>query len=244
MTLLVHILAGGLGLVLGTVALSARKGGPVHRKSGVLFVCAMLAMCASGLALALLRGAAIPVNTPAAVIAAYLVITGLITIRPPPQGFRWVEPVAMLVALAVGLTSLAFGIEALASPNGTFQGFPAYPYLLFGVVGLLAGVSDLRWIRSGPVRGPVRLVRHLWRMCFALFIGAQAFFLGQSDEFPEALQSPVLLMLPVVAVLLAMGYWIWRARTRRVHRSSVETGRRAVGTGRGEVGTGGGARRG
>jgi hypothetical protein len=33
MTLLIHILAGGLGLVAGYVALSATKGAPLHRKN-------------------------------------------------------------------------------------------------------------------------------------------------------------------------------------------------------------------
>ena len=42
MTLLVHFLAGGLGLVFGNVALSAAKGAPLHRNSGMLFVYAML----------------------------------------------------------------------------------------------------------------------------------------------------------------------------------------------------------
>ena len=48
MTLLVHFLAGGLGLVFGYVALSAAKGAPLHRKSGMLFVYAMLTRRSSG----------------------------------------------------------------------------------------------------------------------------------------------------------------------------------------------------
>ena len=48
MTLLIHILAGGLGLVLGAVALSATKGAMLHRKSGKLFVYAMVTMSVTG----------------------------------------------------------------------------------------------------------------------------------------------------------------------------------------------------
>lgn len=55
-------------------------------------------------------------------------------------------------------------------------------------------------------------------MCFALFIAAQAFFLGQADELPEALRIPALLMLPIVAVFLAMVYWLWRVHTGRARR--------------------------
>ena len=40
----------------------------------------------------------------------------------------------------------------------------------------LAIVGDLRVIRMGGLKGPRRLARHLWRMCFALFIAAASFF--------------------------------------------------------------------
>ena len=56
MILLVHILAGGLGLVAGAVALSAAKGARLHRKSGILFVYAMITMSLSGAVIAALRG--------------------------------------------------------------------------------------------------------------------------------------------------------------------------------------------
>ena len=47
--LLVHILAGGLGLVTGYVALYAAKGAPLHRKAGIVFVYAMLTMAMGGM---------------------------------------------------------------------------------------------------------------------------------------------------------------------------------------------------
>ena len=40
----IHIAAGGLAIVLGAVALLVKKGGTVHRRSGLLFVYAMLVM--------------------------------------------------------------------------------------------------------------------------------------------------------------------------------------------------------
>jgi hypothetical protein len=81
---------------------------------------------------------------------------------------------ALLVTLAVGLASLTFAVEAFAD-GGTRNGMPAFPFFMFGIVGLLAGVGDVRMIRSGALRGPSRLARHLWRMSFALFIAALSF---------------------------------------------------------------------
>ena len=47
MLLPIHVAAGGLALVLGAVALLAKKGGTIHRRIGLLFVYAMAVMGAS-----------------------------------------------------------------------------------------------------------------------------------------------------------------------------------------------------
>lgn len=39
-----HIVAGGLAIILGAMALLASKGATLHRRSGLLFVYAMLTM--------------------------------------------------------------------------------------------------------------------------------------------------------------------------------------------------------
>ena len=214
-TLLVHVVAGGLGLLTGFVALYAAKGAGLHRRSGLLFTVTMLAMCASGLAMTLGRGIALAVNVPAATITAYLVLTGLATVRAPAAGLRCLERAGMLVALAVGVTCLAFGAQALASATGRAYGMPAFPFLLFGVLGLLGAVGDARMLRAGRPAGARRLARHLWRMSTALLIAAMSFFLGQADELPAALRIPALLATPVLAVLVTMTYWLWRVRWPR-----------------------------
>jgi uncharacterized membrane protein len=56
--LLFHIAGGALGLVSGFVALYAAKGARLHRRSGMLFVYAMLATCAAGVAIAAGSGVA------------------------------------------------------------------------------------------------------------------------------------------------------------------------------------------
>ena len=210
----VHIVAGSLGLLSGYTALYVTKGASLHRRSGMVFVWTMLTMSFFGLLMSALRGVAVAINVPAAVITAYLVITALLTVRPRPATQRWLDPVLMLIALAVGLVMVAFGLEAIAK-GGTRGGMPAFPFFMFAFVGLLSAALDARMMRAGGVRGAVRITRHLWRMCFALFIAAMSFFLGQADEFPAALRKPALLALPVLLVLATMLYWLWRVRIRR-----------------------------
>lgn len=212
--LVVHILAGSLGLVAGFVALYSTKGATLHRRAGMVFVYVMLAMTGTGGLIAIVRGAAPGINVPAAVLTAYLVVTGLATVRPPARWARTLNVGAMAVGLGVGFVSLTFGLEAVAN-GGTRDDMPAFPFFLFGVVGVLGSVLDLRVIRGGPPVGRARLARHLWRMCFALFIATMSFFLGQADQIPEVLRIPALLALPVIAVPVTMFYWLWRVRRRR-----------------------------
>ena len=44
MLLPIHIAAGGLAIVLGAVALLVKKGGTIHRCSGLVFVYAMFVL--------------------------------------------------------------------------------------------------------------------------------------------------------------------------------------------------------
>jgi cobalamin synthase len=69
---------------------------------------------------------------------------------------------------------------------------------------------------------PTYLVaRHLWRMCFALFVAALSFFIGQAKVIPKPIRIYPLLALPVPAVLVTMFYWLWRVRFRRSLRGIV-----------------------
>jgi hypothetical protein len=183
----------------------------------------MLPMSLAGFAMAVVRDVAPAINVPAALLTAYLVITSLTTVRPLATGARWLDVVALLVAFAVGLASLTFGLEAIAN-GGKRNGMPAFPFFMFGVVGVLASVGDLRMIRSGGLRGTARLARHLWRMSFALFIAALSFFIGQAQVIPEPIRIRPLLALPVLAVLATMLYWLWRVRIRRSLRGLVGVG--------------------
>jgi hypothetical protein len=215
-TLVLHVVAGSLGIVSGAVALSASKGGGLHRRSGIVFVSAMLPMALTGAVIAALGAGEASVI--AGLLTAYLVTTALTTVRPPFPGSRGVDAVLMVLALALGLVSLALGFHALSTPTRALDGIPFVIFFKFATVALLAGLGDLRVRRTGLLEGGRRLARHLWRMCFALYVASASFFLGQADELPEALRVTPLLALLAFGPLLAMAYWLWRVRPRRSAR--------------------------
>ena len=211
----VHIVAGGLAIVLGGVALLAAKGAALHRKSGLLFVYAMLTMGISASILAVRNG--FNPNFLGGLTSAYFVLTALTTVRPVSGWSRRLNLGAAILALALAALEIGLGIKALAGLHMTINGVPVPMLFFLAAITLMGGVGDLRIMRSGPLRGARRLRRHLWRMCFALFIAAGSFFSIRSRVakiLPEQFLSAPMRALPVLLIFVAMFYWMWRVRGR------------------------------
>jgi uncharacterized membrane protein len=204
--IIVHIVAGLTALVAGAAALASRKGGRLHRRSGLVFAYSMLVMAASGALIGAARGQVI--NVIAGSLTFYLVSTGTMTIRRPTTGARWVDAGSLLAAVAISLGCLAATGLAITRGGEVIGYLPVY--FMFGGAAVLAAVGDARVLLYGASRGRQRLVRHLWRMCFALWIATSSFFLGQARLFPEPLRIYPLLATPVLLVLALTAYWIVR----------------------------------
>jgi hypothetical protein len=219
MLLLVHVMAGGLAIILGAVALVALKGGALHRRSGLLFVYAVLIMGVGG-AILQARHSLTSVNVLAGFMSAYLVITALTTVRPLSAWTRRLNAAGLVVAIACSFGGGALGLKAFASPGRTIDGVPFFMPFVFAIITTLAAVSDIRLMRSGALQGRARLARHLRRMCFALFIAVVSFFSIRervAKVLPYPFTTTALRALPTILVLVAMFYWLWRLR----HHSSV-----------------------
>ena len=204
-----HIVGGSIALIAGAVALYASKGANLHRKSGIIFVYAMLVMTASGAIIAAVTPKRLSVI--AGVLTFYLVITALRTIRKRAPGqFQWFDVVAMAIAMITGVYGITLGVGGLGNATGQIDGLPVLAYIVFGAVALIASLLDLRMLLAGSITGEHRIARHLWRMCFAMYMATSAFFLGQAKLFPEPLRNIALLAIPVVIVLAMLIYWLVR----------------------------------
>src|SRR4051812_42634241 len=221
MLLPIHIAAGGLAIVLGAVALFAKKGGTIHRRSGLMFVYAMLVMGTSASMLALRNGLS-DGNVMAALLTLYFVVTALTTVRPASPGTRRINAAALTFALGLALAAVVGGRNAFnrpgLSPGGVpFRTIGVMSFVLATVL-LLGAIGDARMMRVGMPRGGARLARHLWRMCFALFIAAGSFF-SIRERVATILSQPFttgpMRALPIVLLFGAMFYWLWRVRSGR-----------------------------
>jgi hypothetical protein len=207
--LLFHICCGTMSVLAGFAAISVRKGSHRHRVVGNVFFISMLGLGLSGAYMGLLKSQV--TNVLGGVLTCYLVATAWATARRregEPGVFDWI---ALLVALAVGTTEVIFGLQAAHSPTGLKYGYPVWPYAMFALVALLAAVGDVRMLVHRGVSGTPRLVRHLWRMCFAFFIASASIFLARPHLFPALLRKNVIPFLGVLPLILML-FWLVRVR--------------------------------
>jgi hypothetical protein len=215
--LLFHIIAGTLGMLSGFVAVFLRKGSRRHGIAGKVFVISMLILSSSGAYMAVMKHQ--PGNILGGTLTFYLVATAWMTARrregAAPGWFDWG---GLLVALAVGGFELTYGVQAAMSPTGLRYGYSAGPYLIFSLVVLLAAAGDVRMLVRGGVSGTKRLGRHLWRMCFALFIAAASIFLARAQVFPAFLQKTGALVFLSFLPLLLLIFWMVRVRFAKAYK--------------------------
>jgi uncharacterized membrane protein len=227
MTLLpIHIIAGSIAIVAGFISVFAVKGLKLHRKSGIIFVYSMLVLSITGAVIAIVK------NQPPSVIggslALYFVITGLLTVRPRDQRFHWVDAAALVVGVMVGASALKLGFDALHSPTGTMSGVPSVMMFIFATVAMIGALGDVRMMRAGGLHGAQRIARHLWRMCFALFIASGSFFLGQAKVIPKPIRILPLLAIPALLPLLLMLFWLARVLLTKWYRRRADSWKPAM----------------
>jgi hypothetical protein len=213
-----HIGGGAVGLVAGTVAILARKGGWLHRRAGAVFFVAMLFMGVFACWLAV----AIPdqiANLLPGVFALYLVTTSWLTIRGPER----TAGLGIWIGLVVAVVLFApFGFVAFDLLTGTplpfksavaFKGPVVIAFYVFTAVTGIAAAMDLKVALTGGVAGVARISRHLWRMGLGLALAyGSGFTNGFARLLPGPYHVPMVFFLPQFAPILLLLFWLVRVR--------------------------------
>jgi hypothetical protein len=216
----IHIIAGLVAILAGAMAMIAAKGSPLHRKAGNLFTISMLIMTGSAAIVSFFLRTD-HVTGVVALITAYLVVTSwLVVKRKVEDSARLLAGLAMVAAL-VGVYSLSLWFNFVEDPKTLItKNSPPQALVFFGVVSVLCAALDVRLLRAGQIAGAQRLVRHLWRMCFAMLIATGSFFAGQMQVFPAIVRKSTLLglpvlLIPVLLVIVTTLYWLVRTLWKR-----------------------------
>src|ERR1700733_10719892 len=209
--LILHILGGTVGLLAGSFAMAVRKGSRLHRAWGNVFTIAIVTLASSALCLAIMksqRG-----NIIGSVVTFYMIMTAWLAGRRRNLGRA--DWVALFVGLAGAAAVITLGVLTLHHPD---PNAPAGMSFFMGFVILVAAAGDVRMLAAGGIVGRQRITRHLWRMCFGLFIATGSFFLGQQQVFPAFLRGSIFLTVLAVLPFPLMIYWLFRIRFSKAYK--------------------------
>lgn len=233
--LFIHICGGTLGLFSGAAALSFRKGSRWHVLAGKVFVASMLVMAAGATYLGITKHQ--PNNVGGGIFTFYLILTAWLTARHADGETSRLDWAALLIPLALGILTWMNGVGVVRSGASSQAGVPVGMIFFMGSVELLAATGDIRMLVRGGVLGVRRIRRHLWRMCFGLFIATGSFFLGPANRplrllaavgvrqqiFRGLLRQEVLLFLAILPLLLLI-FWLIRVRFRNPYLTNSMPG--------------------
>ena len=165
----IHILLGGVALFVAPAAMLTRKGGLWHRRWGKMFFGAITGLAVSAVVMSLIRSGLFFLLV--ALFAFYLALTGYRVLyrktpRQRPGKMDWTAASTMLLG---SLALIAYGIyRMLTSSSGIVA-------IVFGVIGLLLAISDVRDFLHHPADKMGWWYSHMTRMLAAYIATITAF---------------------------------------------------------------------
>jgi len=208
--LVLHISGGVGGILTGAGALTFRKGSRMHAIVGRAFVVSMLTMSSCATVLALMKNDT--GNVVAGVMTFYLVTTAWLTARQrdrKPGLFDWI---ALVFISVVTVLMFSGAFKLVAHPK---RGILTPMIFFISSVCALCAIGDARVIAQRGISGTRRLARHLWRMCFALFIASGSLFLARPHLFPHWMKTTGTLTFLTFLPLLMLIFWMIRVRIKK-----------------------------
>ena len=203
-----HIIGGGAGIATGAIAIASRKGRKIHRAAGTAFFWVMLVCYVVAASVAPFLDDGQRPNTIAGVMALYLLLTGWAAAQKPEIRAGVYQIAGLVAALTIAGAGALFMKLSADSPTGTIDGSPPEAFVVFMAAGLFAAAGEVHVLVRRTLSGPARIARHLWRMCFSLFIASGSFFLGQMQVMPVWMRESAIPYVAALAPLAAMLVWL------------------------------------
>jgi hypothetical protein len=172
-----------------------------------------------------------PGNFGGGVFTFYLILSAWLTARRRDGETARFDWLLLVIPLALGTLTWVNGIAIVRSGVDPPDGVPVGMSFFMGSIMLLAAAGDVRMLVGGGIAGAKRIARHLWRMCFGLFIAAGSFFMGPSNRpfrllstvglgqhLPMALFSTGVYLVLTIAPLILLVYWLVRVRFTNLYK--------------------------
>ena len=197
-----HAALGGLALLSGAIALSAKKGKRLHKKSGKLFYYFMLTSALTALIIAVIPNHLNPFLFCIGVFSTYLIVSGYRSLRLKRPGVDLLaDKIIAGIMVITGLVMVFYPIILDGGVNVVL--------LVFGLLGLYFGIQDLLMFRNPRKLRNRWLGRHLGNMTGG-YIAAVTAFLVVNDVIGGLFNW----FLPTVIGTIYITYWIRKIKPR------------------------------
>jgi len=184
-----------------------QKGDRLHKKIGRAFLIGMVATGISAFVLAVIRPNQFLFAV--GVFSVYMVVSGYRYIRwNPAEGrhFGWFDRALTAAMVLAGLYFLWLGGLALSRANafGTV-------FLVFGLLGGMYVVQDLRYHGGRAKRANFALLAHIQRMTGGFIASLTAFLVVNARHLPSEIPGAAYWLLPTVVFTPLIVHWSRKA---------------------------------
>jgi uncharacterized membrane protein len=195
--LYIHIAAGSVSLIAGSINIFRSKGDKVHKTVGLFFLYGMLINGFAGLLMSLIH-----INYFLLIIAVfsiYMVTTGQrflnlkkLNASQKPEAIDWIVSSLMLL---FGIGFIGFGGYLIVSANY----FGIVP-LIFGLISILMVLQDFRNYKGKTNSKNFWLLVHIQRMMGSYIAAVTAFLVVNNTILPSivAWLLPALIVVPLI----------------------------------------------
>ena len=164
----------------------------------------MLLLGVTGIVVAITRN--IPLSMLNGAVLCYFVLSSLSAIRNAEYEISLYDKLLTVFSWGLVFAFAWYAFQVTKTESGQLGGFGIAEYIVFGSVMLFSAIADIRYLVKSGLSTVQKLVRHIWRMFFPLFMATAAFFFGQAKLLPKSLQSIEILAIPVLFVIISMIY--------------------------------------
>ena len=195
-----HVGFGFLAIAGAIIALSVRKGSPLHKKGGWVFVVPMVVAAVTALVFEVEFDEPRPLVVIMSAATLYLLATSILSVR---NGSRFAM-IAEKLLVAVPLVLFALSVVFLFRSIQTVSLANAPGPILYASVFLALVIGDIRLMLSRP-RDRLRWIkRHLFRMLLAFAFAIRALF---AIGIETGLPFEFVVTAPLVIALIATWYF-------------------------------------
>ena len=205
----IHAAFGGIALLTGLIAIIAKKGNTLHKKTGLVFFYAMMCSGISAMFIAVLPNHENPFLFAVGIFSLYFVLTGKralnFKIKNPDLAIdKWISK----VMIGTGILMIFLPLILTKSINIVL--------VVFAIVGIVLSVRDLRLYKNPERLRKSWLKLHLGKMLGG-YISASTAFVVVNQFFPSVYSW----FIPGIVGGFIIAYWIRKVNKKAVANTSI-----------------------